>query len=211
MMWLKQLFSRRRLYGEVSEEIREHLEEKVEELVVGGMSRKEATYAARREFGNVTLTEEDSRTVWRWAAIEDFFMDVRFGARMLRKNPGFAAIAIVTLALGIAANSTIFSMVSGWMLRPPSIKDPGKVVMILSTNPAKGVGWDQNPVSVPDFVAWRGQNHSFEDMVASEWGDFALTGKGEPERLSGLRVSESYFDILGVPPALGRNFLPGEG
>jgi len=87
MMWLKQLFSRRRLYNDLSEEIREHLEEKIEELVAGGMSRKEAAAAARREFGNVRLTEEDSRAVWRWAPIEDFFTDVRFGARMLRKNP----------------------------------------------------------------------------------------------------------------------------
>src|SRR5712691_7609817 len=109
MMWLKQLFSRRRLYGDLSEEIQEHLEEKIEELVAGGM-----------------LREEDSRAVWRWAAMEDFFMDVRFGARMLRKNPGFATVAIVTLALGIAVNTTIFSMVSGWMLRSPSIKDPGR-------------------------------------------------------------------------------------
>src|SRR5713226_1676971 len=210
MMWLKQLFSRRRLYGDLSEEIREHLEEKIEELVAGGMSRKEATYAAQREFGNVRLTEEDSRAVWRWAVIEDFFMDVRFGARMLRKNPSFAAVAIVTLALGIAANSTIFSMVSGWMLRSPRIKDPTRVVMILSTNPAKGWGWDQNPVSVPDFVAWREQNRSFEDLAASEWGDFAVTGRDEPERLTGLRVSENYFDVLGVSPTLGRNFLPGE-
>src|SRR5260370_33055167 len=99
--------------------MREPSEEKIEELVAGGMARKEATYAARREFGNVTLTEEDSRTVWRWAAIEDLFMDVRFGARMLRKNPGFAAVAIVTLALGIAANSTICGMAGGWMMRPP--------------------------------------------------------------------------------------------
>src|SRR6266852_5525325 len=149
MMWLKQLFSRRRLYGDLSEEIREHLEEKIEELVASGMSRKEASSAARREFGNVRLTEEDSRAVWRWAAIEDLFMDVRFGARMLRKNPGFATVAIVTLALGIAANTTIFSAVNGWMLRRPRIKDHASVVVILSTNPATGWGWDHNPVSAP--------------------------------------------------------------
>jgi predicted permease len=210
MMWLKQLFSRRRLYGDLSEEIQEHLEEKIEELVAGGMSRKEAAAAARRGFGNVRLTEEDSRAVWRWAPIEDFFMDVRFGVRMLRKNPGFAAVAIVTLALGIAANTTIFSTVNGWMLRPPNIKDPGKVVMILSTNPAKGRGWDQNPVSIPDFVAWREQSHAFEDMVASQRSDFALTGEGEPEWLEGMHVSASYFNLLGVSAALGRTFLPGE-
>ncbi len=211
MSWLKQLFSRRRLYGELSEEIREHLEEKIEELVAGGMSRKEATYAARREFGNVVLAEEDSREVWRWAAMEDFFMDVRFGARMLRKNLGFAAVTIVTLALGIAANTTIFSAVNGWMLRPPTIKDPGRVVMILGTNPAKGGwGWDRNPVSVPDFAAWRERCHAFEDMVASQGSDFALSGEGEPEWLKGTRVSASYFDVLGVPAALGRTFLPGE-
>ncbi len=210
MMWLKQLFSRRRFYGDLSEEIQEHLEEKIEELVAGGMSRKEATYAARREFGNVRLTEEDSRAVWRWAMIEDLFMDIRFGARMLRKNPGFAAVVIVTLALGIAANTTIFSMVNGWMLRPPHIKDHASVVVILSTNPAKGWGWDQNPVSAPDFIAWREQSHSFEDMVASQAKDFALTGEGEPEWCKGGRVSASYFQFLGVSAALGRIFLPGE-
>src|SRR6266403_2757179 len=210
MMWLKQLFSRRRFYGDLSEEIREHLEEKIEELVATGMSRKEASAAARREFGNVRLTEEDSRAVWRWAAIEDLFMDVRFGVRMLRKNPGFAAVTIVTLALGIAANTTIFSAVNGWMLRRPRIKDPARVVVIVTTDPAKGWGWDQNPVSAPDFIAWREQSHSFEDMVASQLSDFALTGEGGPERLEGMRVSASYFNLLGVSAALGRNFLPGD-
>ncbi len=210
MMWLKQLFSRRRLYNDLSEEIQQHLEEKIEELVAAGMSRKEASAAARREFGNLALIEQDSRSAWRWPSIENFLMDVRFGARMLRKNPGFAAVAVVTLALGIAANTTIFSMVSGWMLRPPRIKDHTGVVMILSTDPAKGGGWDQNPVSVPDFVVWREQSHSFEDMVASQLSDFALTGEGEPERFDGMRVSASYFDVLGVSPALGRTFLPGE-
>src|SRR5216683_802363 len=211
MNWVKQLFSRRRLYGDLSEEIQEHLEEKIEELVAGGMSRKEATYAARREFGNVTLTEEDSREVYRWAAMEDLFMDVRFGARMLRKNPGFAAVTIVTLALGIAANTTIFSAVNGWMLRRPRIKDPARVVVIVTTDPAKGGwGWDRQPVSAFDFVAWREQSRSFEAMVAGEPEEFALNGEGEPERVPGLRVSADYFHALGVEAALGRTFLLDE-
>jgi hypothetical protein len=140
MNWRKHWFSRRQLYGELSDEIRGHLEEKIEELVASGMAREEATHVARREFGNVTLTEENSREVWRWPTVEDFLMDVRFGARMVRQNPGFTAVAVVTLALGIGVNSTIFSVMSGWMLRPPSIKDPGRVVMILTTSPDKGQG-----------------------------------------------------------------------
>src|SRR5712672_3844476 len=99
MNWFKQLFSRRRLYGDLSEEIQEHLEEKIEELVAGGMSRKEATYAARREFGNVTLTEEDSRNVWRWPPVEELLADVRYGLRALRHNPMFTAVALLTSML----------------------------------------------------------------------------------------------------------------
>ncbi len=211
MMWLKRLFARRRLYGDLSEEIRAHLEEMVEELVAEGRSRRDAEAAARREFGNVALIEEDSRAIWRWPALEDFLMDLRFGARMLRRSPGFTAVAVVTLALGVAANTTIFSAVNGWMLRPPRIKDPGRVVAVLTTDPAKGrYGWDQKPVSVPDFLAWRAQNQSFDGMAASELSDFALTGDGEPERFLGARVSAGYFQLLGVDAALGRTFLPGE-
>lgn len=137
--------------------------------------------------------------------------DVRFGLRMLAKNPGFTAVAIVTLALGIAANTTIFSAVNGLMLRRPRIKDPAKVVVILTTDPAReGWGWDRQPVSAFDFLAWRQQGRSFEDMAASERSDFALTGGGEPERLDGMRVSVNYFQVLGVEAALGRTFLPGE-
>jgi len=211
MYWLKHLFSRKRLYSELAEEMREHLEETIGELVESGMSREEATHAARRKFGNITLAEEDCREMWRWPAIEDSFMDVRFGARMLRKNPGFTAVAVVTLALGIAVNITIFSAVNGWMLRRPRIEDPARVVVILTTDPTeRGWGWDRQPVSPFDFVAWREQSQSFEDMAASDRDDFVLTGGGEPERLSGMRVSANYFEVLGVSAAMGRTFLPGE-
>src|SRR5256714_10859105 len=130
MKWLKQLFLRRRIYGDLSEEITGHLREKIEELVAGGMPRKEAVAVARREFGNVTLIEEDSRTVWRWPSIEDFFMDVRYGLRMLRKNPGFAAVAVLTLALGIGVNTAIFSIVESVLLRPLPFHDPDQLFAV---------------------------------------------------------------------------------
>src|SRR5215469_17731779 len=116
MNTLKRLFSRRKLYSDLAEEIRVHLEEKVDELVAEGLSRQEAAHIARREFGNVGLTEEKSREVWCWPRLEDFLMDVRFGTRLLYKNPGFTVVAVVTLALAIAANTTIFSVLNGWML-----------------------------------------------------------------------------------------------
>src|ERR1700741_200031 len=211
MSWFGRLFRRRRLYSELSEEIREHLEEKIEELVAGGMSRKEATYTARREFGNVRLMEEDSRVVWRWAAIEDFFMDVRFGARMLRKNPGFSAIAVFTLALGIAANATMFSFLSAWMLKKPAVSDPDRLMVVYGTNSNELREVNQNPVSAPNFFTWEKENRVFSQMAAMDPYEAAsLTGQGEPERVSAMRVTANYFAILGVPPALGRAFAAGE-
>jgi predicted permease len=212
MKWLNHLLLRRKLYSELSAEIREHLEEKIEELAAQGMSREQATHVARREFGNITLTEETSREVWRWSSVEDLFLDVRYALRVLRKNPGFTTVAIVTLALGIAANTTIFSAVNGSMLRRPRIKDPARVVVVVTIDPSREKwGWDRQPVSAFDFMAWREQNRSFETMVASETEEFTLSGEGEPERVLGLRVSTDYFQVLGADAVLGRTFLADEG
>src|SRR3989441_2316835 len=195
-MWLKQLFSRRRLYNDLSEEIHAHLDEKIEELVASGLSRKEATAVARREFGNVTLVEEDSRTVWRWPSIENFLMDLRYGLRVLRKNPGFTAVAILTLALGIGANTAIFSVVNAVLFRPLPFRDPGRLVAVWHTPPQKSFpGGTKFVVSPANYLDWRNQNHAFEQMSAVGFRNFNLTGMGQPESGGGRAGSAGFFLI----------------
>ena len=201
MNWLKQLFSRRRLYGDLSAEIEEHLAEKVEELVAGGMSREEATFAARREFGNVLQIEERSREVWQWPALENFFMDVRYGLRQLRKNPGFTAVAVLTLALGIGANSTVFSIVDQLFLRPWPVKDPARLVVVFTDSLYHGS-------SYPDYLDIRNEVSAFSDVVAYAWRGGIISGEGRGEFVDVQVVSQNYFAALGVKTALGRTFSP---
>src|SRR2546429_6861856 len=130
MSWLKQFFLRRRIYGDLSEEIREHLEEKIDELVAEGMLRKEATAAARRAFGNLTLTEEDSRNVWRWPSVEELLADVRYGLRALRHNLMFTAVALLTIAIGIGANAAVFSVVNSVLLKPLNYPNAEQLVSL---------------------------------------------------------------------------------
>jgi putative ABC transport system permease protein len=198
MNWLKQLLSRGRLYGELSEEIREHLEEKVEELVAGGMSRKDASAVARREFGNVTLTEENSREVWQWPSIESFLADIRFGARTLRKSPVFTLIAVLTLALGIGANTAIFSLVNGILLVSLPYPKADQLVSVTGSYPQGGL------------VAMREQMRTMDVAAYAEGHEFNLTGQGEALRLTGTMVSAELFSILGAHPELGRVFERGD-
>jgi predicted permease len=207
MNWLKQLFSRRRLYNDLSDEIREHLEEKIAELVSSGIPRREATSAARRQFGNITLMEEDSRAVWQWPSIENLLVDVRFAFRMLRKSPGFTAVVILTLALGIGANTAMFSVVEGVVLAPLSYLQPDRLVMVLESN----LRFPQDAISYPNFLDWKRSARSFQQMavVMLDQG-FDLTGPGTPEHLAGDEISSGFLATLGVEPSLGRDFSPQE-
>jgi predicted permease len=209
MNWLKQLLSRRRHYSDLSEEIREHLEEKIEELVATGMPRKQAEHAARREFGNVTLIEEVSRDAWRWPSVENFLMDIRYGLRMLRKNPGFTALAVLILGLGIGANAAVFSVLHAVLLRPLPYKEPQQLTMLWVTD-SRPRGWavTDGSTSYRDFLEWRRQAHSFKDLAIfyrRGWSVVTLTGE-EPEKVQGAFVSANFFTLMGVQPLLGHAF-----
>ena len=135
--------------------------------------------------------------------------DVRYGLRMLVKNPGFTAVAVITLALGIGANTAVFSVVNAVLLRPLPYKDAGRLVVVWEQNPERG--WYRNIVSAANFVDWRKRNHVFTQMAAIDpQRTFNLTGGGEPEEVWGEQVTTNLFSLLGVRPVLGRDFLPEE-
>ena len=140
--------------------------------------------------------------------MEAWLDDLRYGFRMLRKNPGFTAVAVVTLALGIGANTAIFSIVHAVLLQPLSYQDPGRLVMVWEQNPHRG--WYENIVSGANFLDWKTQNHVFVDSAALESNFFNLSGDAAPEEVAGERVTTNLFSVLGVQPLRGRVFLADE-
>jgi len=130
MDWLRQLFTRRRIYDDLADEIRDHLDEKVEALMAEGMGRNEAMRRAKRDFGNVARIEERGREAWMWPRVEGIFADARIAVRRLKKSPGFTITAVLTLALGIGANVVVFSMLNGLILRPLDVPEPRNLFQI---------------------------------------------------------------------------------
>jgi macrolide transport system ATP-binding/permease protein len=207
-LWRRVLFLLRRgqFDREMSEEMRFHLEMKAEEYVEGGMTREEAVYAARRGFGNQALLGEASREVWSFVMIETLLKDVRYAARVLWKSPGFTLVAVVTLALGIGANTAIFSFVDAVLLRPLPVREPERLVYVFGgsrTNP-------YNVSSYPDYLDYRDRNHVFSDLIAYSSITLSLNDNERADAASGLIVTGNYFDALGVRAQVGRTFLPEE-
>ncbi|HWP43183.1 MAG TPA: ABC transporter permease, partial [Blastocatellia bacterium] len=143
---------------------------------------------------------------YRWEG--EMIQDIRFGVRMLLKHKGFTAVAVLTLALGIGANTTIFSVVNSVMLRPLPFPEPERLIRLWESNP--GRGWPEFSASALNFEDWRKEQAVFEQMAAYEFTSFNLTGSGEPERLAALSVTANLFSTLGVVPEHGRSFLPEE-
>lgn len=207
MGWVQRLWSRRHRYDELSETIREHLDEKVADLMDRGMSREEAERSARLEFGNVTAIEERSREVWQWPTLESIGKDITFALRQLRRSPGFTTVALLTLALGIGANTAIFSVVNGVLLNPLPFHDPARLMMLDEKWMPRFPHFEATP---RDFLAWREQSRSFDQLGAFVTTAFNLSEGDGAEHISGARVTANLPEVLGVEPILGRSFTSKE-
>jgi putative ABC transport system permease protein len=203
---LRGLFGDRRADRELDDEIETHLRMLTERYVRQGMTNAEAATATRRQFGNITLLQEANREMRGIRFIETFLQDLIYGLRMLRRNPGFTFVAVLTLALGIGANTAIFSVVNAVLLRSLPYRDPDRLVRVsyyrerLGTDTALGA----------EFLEWRDQAKAFEQIAAYRFETAVLSGDGEPERLTSGRISADLFATLGVAPALGRAFTSAE-
>ena len=207
--------------NEIVEELSQHLEDQYEQSLSRGASEEEAHQAALRGLTENDLLARELKRVERRVQqdtvivgnetanlLGDLGQDLRYGLRMLARNPGFTIVAVIALALGIGANSAIFSVVNTVLLRPLPYKNPERLVMVWEENSKQGFPHD-TPAAA-NYVDWRDQNHVFESIAAMTDGIFNLTGVGDPERIDGQRVSASLFPLLGVEPQLGRAFRPEE-
>src|SRR5215472_5245728 len=205
------VFRRAHLDSELDAELAEHLEMAIEENVQRGMSAEEARRQALIGLGGAEQARQEHREARGLPGLDRLFQDLRYGARGIIKSPGFTAGAVLTLALGIAVNATMFSMVSGYLLRRPSGREPERVIVISSVNPAGTFLPDTNPVSAPNYLAWRGTNDVFESMAAAdEFRNANLSWQGQTEALHSAAVSTNYFSVLGVSAQLGRTLSEGD-
>jgi putative ABC transport system permease protein len=205
----RSLFKRGRVEQELSDELRFHLEKLMEENVAKGMTPEEARYAALRELGGVEQIKEECRDMRQVNWIEDFLQDVRYGLRMLVKNPGFTAVAVVTLALGIGANTAVFSLLDTILLRPLPYRNPEQLVVVSETVPQMGSDTEIG-VAAGEYLDYRDHSRSFVQTAAYEAAGFNLTGEGTPLRVNAAAATASVFSLLGVPPRLGRTFTADE-
>jgi putative ABC transport system permease protein len=207
--WFEATLRRSRMEREMDEELRFHLEARVEDLVRSGIAREEASRRAQMEFGGVERAKEECRDARGVNFVEGLAQDLRYGTRMLGKSPGFACVAVLTLALGVGANTAIFSVVDAMLLRPLPFPEPTRLVRLWECHASRG--YFRNVVNPRNFLDWRDNTRSFEGMAALLGGMTNLVVQGEPIAVPGLQVSPEFFSLLGVAPVMGRTFSAEEG
>ncbi|MBO0859738.1 MAG: ABC transporter permease [Chloracidobacterium sp.] len=203
---IRRIIHRRRAERELDEEIRAHLEMEIEQNMADGMSPEDARWAARRLFGSMAIAKEDSRAMWGLRTLEILWQDLRYGMRMLLKNPGFMLVAVITLSLGIGANTAIFTLLDKVLIRPLPVERPDQLVTFV-----EDAGRSAPAIfSYPLYVELHDRNDVLSGVIAYEQRPFSLCDGNVTERVIGQIVSGNYFAVLGVRPALGRFFLPEE-
>src|SRR6266481_3400306 len=207
--WVRSLFLEKAVEKELSDEVRFHLERQIEENVASGMPREEARRAALREFGGVEQVKEECRDARRVNFLENLVLDLRYGLRSLRKSPSFTIFAVAVLALGIAASTAIFSIADTTLFRPLPYRDADRLVIVWEDGST--YGFPRNTPAPGNFSDWKSRNQVFDDMAAVSFGgSFTLIGEGNPEELRGRGATANLFSVLGVSPALGRDFRPDD-
>jgi MacB-like periplasmic core domain len=206
MNWFKRIITHRHMYDDLAEEMRLHLEEKIEQLVESGVSRSKAEFQAKCEFGNATLIAERSFEIWRWPTIEGLWRDIRHATRRLRKSAGFTVVCVFTIAIGIGANTAIFTVDYATLLAPLPYPQPDRLVAISSR--VKGNG---GLASEKDFADWKRESHAFQALTAFKGASFNIAGGDQLETIFGTQVTSNYYGTLGSSFFMGRDFLPEEG
>jgi predicted permease len=207
---LQTLFRRNRGAQRLEDEIQFHLEQQMAENLAAGLSPEEARYAARRTFGNPTLLKQEARDTWGWVWLEQITSDLRYAVRMLGKSPGFTAVAVLTLALGISANTAVFSIVDAVLLRDLPYKHPQRLVAVWCSE----VGRPETKIFAPyrDFEEFKAHSQSFEDLAVLTWARAGeiLAWSGSPHEVVAIPASANFFSLLGIPAAQGRTFRPDD-
>jgi macrolide transport system ATP-binding/permease protein len=206
MSWFSRIFRRHNIYNELAEEMRLHLEERTEQLMREGMSRRQAEQSARRAFGNRTVLEERGREVWQWPLAESMWADVRYAGRQLGRAPGFAVTVIVTMALGMGAAVAIFGFVENALIRPLPYKDPSRLMVMFGSIPLG----PKFHLSFPDYYDLKRMNTVFTSFEVYDANGFMLTTPTGAVQAPGARVTAGFFSTLGIAPVLGRDFVAGE-
>src|SRR5580698_5903813 len=197
---------RDKMLHELERDIREHIEREMQDNIDRGMAPDEARFAAIRKFGNATRVAEDTREVWSMVWLDQLAQDVKFGIRMLRKTPGFTIVAVLTLALGIGANTVMFSVINGLLLQPLPFRQPDRIVSLNETETSPGT----YPLSGADYLDWQSQNTTLAATSLFDYGSsLNASGRGDPLPASASDVQSNFFDVLGISPMLGRSFEPG--